>query len=96
MAERIDLFRRALAGATRALAKDPEIDSVRAALALAAEPSSETDALERRLAQDGASLVIAGSTSNMFSNEKIAPQFSIAPKNWLVPGPATLSSLGSG
>ncbi|MET0295044.1 MAG: co-chaperone YbbN [Phenylobacterium sp.] len=35
-------------------AKDPEIDSVRAALALAAEPSSETDALERRLAQDGA------------------------------------------
>ena len=28
MAERIDLFRRALAGATRALAKDPEIDIV--------------------------------------------------------------------
>src|ERR1043165_7514018 len=43
-----------------------------------------------------AGVVIAGSTSRMFSNEKIAPQFSIAPKNWLVPGPATLSSLGGG
>ena len=33
-------------------AKDPDLDSVRAALSLAAEAPSETDAFERRLAQD--------------------------------------------
>ena len=43
-----------------------------------------------------ASLVIAGSTRRMLSKLKIAPQFSIAPKNWLEPGPAILSSFGSG
>ena len=37
-----------------------------------------------------------GSTSRNLSKVKIAPQFSIAPKNWLPPGEATLSSLGSG
>ncbi|HEY6662554.1 MAG TPA: cobaltochelatase subunit CobT, partial [Sphingomicrobium sp.] len=54
MAERIDLFRRALAGAARAIAKDPEVDVV-----FASEPSpasgktarvpSPGPALERRL-----------------------------------------------
>ena len=38
----------------------------------------------------------AGSSSKAYSKVKIAPQFSIALKNWLPPGAATLSSFGSG
>jgi hypothetical protein len=37
-----------------------------------------------------------GSSSSEYSKVKIAPQFSIALKNWLRPGAAMLSSLGSG
>ena len=43
---------REIAGMAPADAKDPELDSVRAALSLAAEAPSETKAFEHRLAQD--------------------------------------------
>ena len=39
---------------------------------------------------------VAGSSNREYSKVKIAPQFSIALKNWLRPGAAMLSSLGSG
>ena len=39
---------------------------------------------------------MAGSSSRLYSKVKTAPQFSIAPKNWLRPGAAILSSFGSG
>ena len=42
------------------------------------------------------SVEIAGLISIEYSKVKIAPQFSIALKNWLLPGEAMLSSLGSG
>lgn len=41
-------------------------------------------------------LATAGSSNNEYSKVKIAPQFSMALKNWLRPGAAMLSSLGSG
>ena len=54
MAERLDLFRRALAGASRAIAKDPDLDVVFATEASAsagktARVPSPGPALERRL-----------------------------------------------
>ena len=41
-------------------------------------------------------LDVAGSSRSEDSKVKIAPQFSIALKNWLRPGAAMLSSFGSG